>query len=206
MEVTELKASVDLLLFRPTIVHLTGFARREALGGLYTGMGQFLFNRDASGQVRLKMRVGPTATTWIPEGDGYLLFQGNSRISGAPPLAPLKSFAEWQKENVVTNIRRWLPYLGVDLAAQREARSEWETRIASSTQSVRDIEVRGESLVWEGPPKSLGARNNTGAGTSDGAARPWIGVVDTPPINPVVCRRPTRQAVHEVGHCMAKQH
>ena len=149
----------DLLLFRPTIVHLTGFARREALGGLYTGMGQFQFNRDASGQVRLKMRVGPTATTWIPEGDGYLLFQGNSRISGAPPLAPLKSFAEWQKENVVTNIRRWLPYLGVDRAAQREASSEWETRIASLTQSVRDIEVRGESLVWEGPPKSLGARN-----------------------------------------------
>ena len=73
----------------------------------------------------------------------------------------------------------------MDLAAQREARSEWETRIASLTQSVRDIEVRGESLVWEGPPKSLGARNNTGAGPSDGAARPWIGVVDNPPINPV---------------------
>ena len=108
MEVTELKASVDLLLFRPTIVHLTGFARREALGGLYTGMGQFQFNRDASGQVRLKMRVGPTATTWIPEGDGYLLFQGNSRISGAPPLAPLKSFAEWQKENVK---KMWSPTL-----------------------------------------------------------------------------------------------
>ena len=30
----------------PGIVHLTGFARREALGGLYTGIGQFLFNRD----------------------------------------------------------------------------------------------------------------------------------------------------------------
>ena len=186
VEVTELKAVFDFWAwFKPVIVHLTGFARREALGGLYTGMGQFQFNRDASGQVRLKMRVGPTATTWIPEGDGYLLFQGNSRISGAPPLAPLKSFAEWQKENVVTNIRRWLPYLGVDLAAQREAKSEWEKRIASLTQSVRDIEVRGESPVWEGPPQSLGPRNNTGAGPSDGAARPWIGVVDNPPINPV---------------------
>ena len=190
VEVTELKAVFDFWeWFKPVIVKLTGFARREALGGLYTGMGQFQFNRDASGQVRLKMRVAPTATTWIPEGDGYLLFNETSPLSGGPPLAPLKSFADWQKETVVTNIRRWLPYLGVDLAAQQDAKAEWETRLASLTQSVRDIELRGEAPVWEGPPQSPEPRNNTAGGASDGAARPWIGVVDNPPVNPIDVER-----------------
>ena len=190
VEVTELKAVFDFWeWFKPVIVKLTGFARREALGGLYTGMGQFQFNRDASGQVRLKMRVAPTATTWIPEGDGYLLFNVTSPLSGGPPLAPLKSFAEWQKETVVTNVRRWLPFLGIDLAAQQDAKAEWETRLASLTQSVREIELRGEAPVWEGPPKSPEPRNNTAGGASDGAARPWIGVVDNPPVNPIDVER-----------------
>ena len=189
LEVTELKAVFDFTKwFQPVMHIITGIARRAALGGLYSGMGQFQFVRDAEGRVRLKMRTGPTATTWIPESEGYLLFHEGQLESplgfeSGPPLAPLKSFATWQKETVVSNIRRWLPYLGVDLSNQRAAAAKWEARIASLTQSVSDLQTPWPT-VWQGSPQrsdDAAAR----AGCSDGARRPWIGIHDNPPINPI---------------------
>ena len=189
-EATELKAVFDFSTWFKPIMHLIeGIARRGALGGLYSGMGQFLFLRDAVGKVRLKMRTGPTATTWIPESEGYLLFhegQLDSPIGfeAGPPLAPLKSFAAWQKETSVANVRRWLPYLGVDQPAQRDAAAKWEARFASLTQTVTDLQTPSPT-IWQGPPE----RRNDGATAretgGDGARRPWIGIADNPPINPI---------------------
>jgi hypothetical protein len=187
-EATELKAVFDFTTwFKPVMHIIEGIARRGALGGLYSGMGQFLFVRDADGKVRLKMRTGPTATTWIPEGEGYLLFHEGQLESPVgfdtgPPLAPLKSFATWQKETCVANVRRWLPYLGVDLIAQRDAAAKWEARFSSLTQTVTDLQTPSPT-VWQGPPERRdAAARETG---SDGARRPWIGIADNPPINPI---------------------
>ena len=190
-EVTELKAVFDFTTWFKPIMHIIeGIARRGALGGLYSGMGQFLFSRDAVGKVRLKMRTGPTATTWIPESEGYLLFHEGQLESpvglgeAGPPLAALKSFAAWQKETTVANVRRWLPFLGADLSAQREAAAKWEARFASVTQTVTDLQTKSPT-VWQGPPErrevATGAREIGG----DGARRPWIGIADNPPINPI---------------------
>ena len=47
LEVTELRGVFDFSSwFKDVVVKLAGFARRDALGGMYTGMGQFLFQRD----------------------------------------------------------------------------------------------------------------------------------------------------------------
>ena len=188
LEATELKAVFDFTnWFKPIMHIIEGIARRGALGGLYSGMGQFLFVRDADGRVRLKMRTGPTATTWIPESEGYLLFHEGQLESpvgfeAGPPLAPLKSFATWQKETCVANVRRWLPYLGVDLTAQRDAAARWEARFASLTQTVTDLQTPSPT-VWLGPPQRRDATARETGG--DGAQRPWIGIADNPPINPI---------------------
>ena len=189
-EVTELKAVFDFTTWFKPIMHIIeGIARRGALGGLYSGMGQFLFSRDAVGKVRLKMRTGPTATTWIPESEGYLLFHEGQLESpvglgeAGPPLAPLKSFAAWQKETTVANVRRWLPFLGADLSAQREAAAKWEARFASITQTVADLQTKSPT-VWQGPPQRREVATAREIG-GDGARRPWIGIADNPPINPI---------------------
>lgn len=51
-EVTELRAVFYFSArLKPALNDLSGYARREALGGLHTGMGQFLLERDGDCEV-----------------------------------------------------------------------------------------------------------------------------------------------------------
>jgi hypothetical protein len=185
LEVTELKGIFNFAAwFKPVVTKLEGFAQRYALGGNYTGMGQFLFVRDAEGAARLRMRVSPLATSWVPEGPGFKVFNGTA-LTGRPPYAPLKSFSAWQKDAVEASIRRWLPYLGLDAGsgAETNIREEWEKRLSELTANIEDVEGLP---VWKGAPIYVQAAT---AAAQD-AAHTWVGVCENPDVDPITTDEP----------------
>ena len=179
LEVRELTGVFDFTSWlQPICAKLTGYARREALGVHYSGMGQFHFSREIEGATLLRMRVSPLSTTWLPDGPGYTVF--TSGVEGQPPYKALKPFDVWRKDTVVSSIRKWLPYLGIDVEAQSECMREWEERLNSLTPSISEVK---DLPVWCGPPKCQ--RRAVHQTTTDGVRRPWLGTVENPPVNPI---------------------
>jgi hypothetical protein len=186
-EVTELSAVFDFSAWlAPTLNDLKGFAQRRAMGGLYTGMGQFCLTRDASGarQAYLKMRATALAGTWIPEGNGYPVFKdcGPPSADSSPPYAKLKPFAVWQMDRVVATIRQWIPFLGIDPATQRSCQDQWERRLTALHEDVTSVSTNLPKWAGEVVRMAVATTRNVHAQ----GARPWIGIVENPPINPIV--------------------
>jgi hypothetical protein len=184
-EVTELPWVWDFSSWlQPLQNRLSGFARRQAISGHYTGMSQFVFNADQAGEVRLRMRANVRASTWVPEGPGYPVFQDGCTLPSAPPKrAAFKTFAKWNRNTVEANVRRWLPYLGVNVQTQRAAEAAWEARLDALTGDVNSVVDKDNTMQWEGPLVPYRPQPQTMCDVAGGRIREPI---ENPPVNPIV--------------------
>lgn len=125
--------------------HQGGFATTQQSSGMH----EFNFSRDSEGQVRMHARQSSQSSTWLPEGDGDLIFKSVPDRSEAPPIAKIASDSSWLRSAVLTGIRRWLPYLGLSTHEFNKASSEWEC-IFAELPLDGDISKLSEAerLVW----------------------------------------------------------
>jgi len=100
-----------------------GYARTQQSSGMH----ELHIMRDSAGDVRVHMRQSSQSSTWLPEGDGDLLFKSIPSERNAPPIAQVvKAATVWNKAEVHVNVRRWLPHLGLTPAQLSGAEQAWE--------------------------------------------------------------------------------
>ena len=98
-----------------------GFANTQQSSGMH----EMVMSLDAAGVVRIKMRQSSQSSTWLPEGEGERVFlESNPPPDGPPPVLPSKADEVWHRTEVQSNVRRWLPYLGLGPAPLASAESE----------------------------------------------------------------------------------
>ena len=128
------------------------------------------------------MRQTSQSSTWLPEGEGELVFQqDNLPPSGPPPVLPITPDAVWHRTEVQANVRRWLPYLGLsprDLAA---AEQEWEQ--VFSAMPPGGGAPAASVLQWMELPKAA----ITGGGSARTVAAA-ADMVENPAVNPIHSR------------------
>ena len=94
----------------------------------------FIIEPDCEGEPCIHYARSSQSTTFIPEGrDGYRIFK-TQPPDGCPPIAGLKSDEEWEKEKVMSAVRRW--YHHFKHPSQEEAhaaRDEWERRFIDAS-------------------------------------------------------------------------
>jgi len=131
-----------------------------------SGMHEFVFQLDSDNQVRLKARQSSQAATWLPEGEGILVFKSDPPDHGPPPIAGLAPDADWERQAVETTVRRWLPLL-LGEQGLHAAESEWNDLLASLPSVASQI-PSAEHLDWRQLPlvQPLGAAV-TGGGRLD---------------------------------------
>lgn len=103
----------------------------EGIGGFTvtqqsSGMHEFYFNRNSSGEVRMACRQASQSANWLPEGEGDPIFRSVPDPSMAPPIAQICSDIAWERASVAVNVRRWLPFLGLSPDELNKAVVEWE--------------------------------------------------------------------------------
>lgn len=158
---------------------LGGFARTQQSSGMH----EMYFNLDRDGAVRFRARQSSQASTWLPEGEGELLFRSLPSRDDAPPAAaPVKNAAGWRREEVQTNVRRWLPALGLTCNELNAASLEWEKQFALA---VDDLDLLPEEykLVWK--PLPVASCGGYSGSMSDAASLSRRDMVENPPVNPI---------------------
>ena len=158
------------------------------LGGFATtqhssGMHEFRISRDAEGVVRLHCRQSSQASGWLPEGPGYKLFKDGilPAVWPEPPIAPMKPDTSWMREEVQTNVRRWLAALGLHTHELRKAEQEWESIFASLPPDGDVTQIpESELLVWPQLPKAAPIYDTP---TTGECAR--MDMTENPPVNPL---------------------
>jgi len=160
------------------------------LGGYATtkqssGMHEFVFQLDSDNQVRLKARQSSQAATWLPEGEGILVFKSDPPDHGPPPIAGLAPDADWERQAVETTVRRWLPLL-LGEQGLHAAESEWNDLFASLPSVASQI-PSAEHLDWRQLPlvQPLGAAV-TGGGRLDNSYMASVDQVENPGVNPLI--------------------
>lgn len=127
LSVEELHHVFDFKNFFEPHVHqrLSGFASSQH----GSGMHEIRCRKDRDGNVRVWFRKSSRASTWFPEGEGYLLF-GSTPVE-PPPFAKGKTDSEWDREGVETTVRKWYKFMHVNNTALTKIREEWERRFDS---------------------------------------------------------------------------
>lgn len=115
-----------------------------------SGMHEFRFSRDSEGKVRMLTRQSSQASTWHVEGEGDFVFKTVPDIATPPPVAPMKKDDAWDKSGVAVNVRRWLPYLGLQPAELNQAEHEW-TQVFASLPPDGDIAALSAEDMMEWP-------------------------------------------------------
>lgn len=116
-----------------------------------SGMHEFYFSKDSEGLVRMLARLTSQASTWLPEGDGDLVFREVPNPAVAPPIAPIARDTEWGRTSVSVNVRRWLPFLGLRMEEQAQAEEEWDN-VFNSLPQDGDVSQQQECLEWPALP------------------------------------------------------
>lgn len=102
--------------------HLGGFATTQQSSGMH----EFNFSRDAEGNVRMHARQSSQASTWLPEGEGDLVFEKVPDRNVPPPIAKISADSSWARTAVLAGVRRWLPFLGLTPDGFNKASAEWD--------------------------------------------------------------------------------
>eukprot|EP00965_Chrysotila_dentata_P238174 6202341-Pleurochrysis_carterae.AAC.1 len=97
----------------------------ERIGGFGTsqhgsGMHEAIARKDAQGNVRLWFRRSAQATSFFPDGPGYIVFKAESvsSLQGvAPPLAKAKPDHKWDRSKVEGTVRAWYRYMVLESPA-----------------------------------------------------------------------------------------
>ena len=153
-----------------------------ATGQHGSGMHEFMCRKDRDGNVRLWLRQSSQASSWLPDGDGYLVFK--SVPTGAPPAAMAKADAKWGRAQIESTVTQWFRYMGTDPAIERKIKADWESRFAALppdgdvTMLQPAFKLRWAELPKHAPLFGRGVGGNVSAGAASGA-------MENPPVNPV---------------------
>lgn len=130
------------------LYNIGGFATTQQSSGMH----EFHIKKDDAGEVRWRCRQSSQASTWLPEGEGDLLFKSVPSRDEAPPIAKPKLEADtWRKANVHTNVRRWLLNLGLSCEALSAAEIEWEKAFEDAVDDTSTLPPE-KCLVWKPLP------------------------------------------------------
>ena len=93
------------------------------------------------------MRKSSVATTWLPEGDGYVVF--NSTPSGHPRLLQCDPDHKWNRVEVENTVRAWMRHTPVSNSDLTRIRAQWSWRF-EKLPANGDIENLDSDLklVW----------------------------------------------------------
>lgn len=158
----------------------------EKFGGFCTsqygaGMHEIRCRKDKDGNVRVWLRASSASSTWLPEGDGYLMFK--SLPDGEPPIAKGKTDREWRRDVVQSTVRSWYKYMHVSQNALTKIRAEWETRFDSLPPDGDMNQLPAEKrMKWTPLPVRTCATVHS---QSESRARHFSSALENPPINPV---------------------
>eukprot|EP00965_Chrysotila_dentata_P246062 6206933-Pleurochrysis_carterae.AAC.2 len=145
-------------------------------------MHEFLIRKDDKGVVRILFRKSSQASTWIPEGLGYEVFK--SIPEGLPPLAALKPDQSWERYNVESAVRKWLPHFTLPTEeAFNAAKDEWNRRLwrIPTNMQAKDL-LEEQKLVWPTFPQ----RHESAASTSTTRSAQNVSErLENPPVNPI---------------------
>tara|TARA_B110001452_G_scaffold119226_1_gene98931 strand:- start:231 stop:2348 length:2118 start_codon:yes stop_codon:yes gene_type:complete len=175
--VVELHCLWDWKSFFAPHVHerFTGFATSQ----FGSGMHEFVLRKDRNGDVRLRLRKSSHASSWLPEGEGYLVFK--SMPQGAPKLAKAKDDAAWKRPTVESTIRTWYRFMTVSPPELERIRTEWESRFAALPPNG-DVEqlAPSQQLRWVELPRRSEQRSSSRPGISGASS-----TLENPEVNPV---------------------
>ena len=137
------------------------------------------------------MRKSSKASTWMPEGKGYQVFE--TAPVGMPPIAKAKADTAWGKQAVQATIRAWYNMMLVDQPELQSIKREWEDRFDKLPIDVELTDIDPAlRLKWEYLPVRTWQRRAAGrqcfAADARAAARGERGISDSlenPPINPI---------------------
>ena len=163
-------------------------------GQFGSGMHEFVLRKNAAGEVRLWLRKSSAASSWLPEGDGYLVFK--SLPSGQPALAKAKADHVWGRSTVESTVRQWYPFMSVGTAEKAGIKQDWEARFEALPVGG-DTSLLPPSLLpkWYDLPKFQPVR-----GPSVVDLHCHSSSMENPPINPVTGRgRTAAQVQAEMG-------
>ena len=107
--------------FAPHIHHKFGGFGTGQYG---SGMHEFVFRKDKDGNVRMLYRPSAAASTWLPQGEGLLVFK--SIPQGQPALKAGKKDSVWSRDVVENTVHRWFSLMHGNAARLAVAKSEWE--------------------------------------------------------------------------------
>lgn len=126
----------------------------EGIGGFTvtqqsSGMHEFYFSRNASGEVRMTARQASQAANWFPQGEGDPIFRTVPDPASAPPIARICSDIAWERSSVAVNVRRWLPFLGLPPHELNQAINEWESVFESLPEDGDIARLRDDQrMCW----------------------------------------------------------
>jgi hypothetical protein len=140
-----------------------------------------VLRKDRCGDVRLYLRQSSLASTWLPEGEGYLVFK--SIPTGHPSLAKAHPDTKWGRGTVTDTIRQWYRYMSVSNAESAKIRADWESRFSALPTPDGDMSGLNPQmkLVWVDLPTRVSSQDG-GRGRA-----PFISgdSMENPPVNPV---------------------
>lgn len=160
---------------------LGGFARTQQSSGLH----EFRLALNSQSQVCLHARQSSQSSTWLPEGDGEPVFKSVPNRDTPPSMAkPAKSAHEWRRAEVQTNVRRWLPALGLTCEALDEAIVEWEQQFHLAGDNLALLPAE-HHLVWKPLPLAAASAHLSLDASSSGTAVSRRDMIENPPVNPL---------------------
>ncbi|KAL3909223.1 MAG: hypothetical protein SGPRY_009505 [Prymnesium sp.] len=137
-------------LLKQRMHKLGGYARTQQSSGMH----EFHIRADSSGVVRLHARQSSQSSTWLPEVEGEPLFKEVPSRDIPPPMAQVNKGTTWRRLEVQTNVRRWLPHLGLSCEALTAAEQEWESTFASAVDDISMLPGE-KQLTWKPLPLCL---------------------------------------------------
>ena len=163
--------------FAPHIHHKFGGFGTGQYG---SGMHEFVCRKDKDGDVRLLYRPSAAASTWLPQGEGLLVFK--SIPQGQPPLKEAHKDSAWKRDVVENTIHRWFSLMQGNAARLAIAKSEWDAKFEA-------LPVDGDTSAlpdhmkpqWAELPKNA----VEAAATADYTTRAAADFVEIPPVDPV---------------------
>ena len=153
----------------------TGFAT----GQFGSGMHEFVFRKDHDGNVRFHARQSSAASSWLPEGEGYLVFK--SIPTGQPGIAKAKEDSKWGRATVVQTVQSWFRYMSVPEAMLVGIKHDWKKRFADLPPADGDLSQLSADmkLVWADLPLCQPQRG-PGVGVAN-----VTDAMENPAVNPI---------------------
>lgn len=157
-----------------------------ATGQFGSGMHEIRCRKDKHGVVRVLFRQSSQASTWLPAGAGYPVF--DSTPEGEPPIAPGHADSRWNRADVEANIRRWYRYMTVSQGAAAKIQEEWEARFAAlppdgNTQLLAEnLRMRWKPPPVRAPGQTTAARAAAVLHLADDYVSPGL---ENPIVNPI---------------------